>query len=302
MNSEQKLAKLLETGVWFFDLDDTLISTLQAHEEGVKAIGRFFRTHLSSENAEGIEEGVRVIYERLFRAHVAKTEEDWAQIAGGHKANDALIDRIRSCQPDMIRSSGQFKKWSREVFVKMAADDLGVSVTPEQVAESVDAYWNTLSDSAIVFDDAKRLLEALRERGRKIYVVTASDARLHMQQNGTFIYDPAHSAAFKQTRIERMVPKGLLYDGTSIGDPEDKPSKEFFEKAVALAKKTTGEAILPEQCVMVGDAYAGDLQTPREKMNFGLVILIDRHSKPKTHAENYMETNDLSSLFAERDL
>ena len=114
-----------------------------------------------------------------------------------------------------------------------------------------------------------------------------------MQNDGNFIYEPAYSEKLKSQRVEKMKEKGLNYTAYRIGDPEDKPHLDFFEKITNVAKADLGE-IDYKNCLMFGDSYSGDLETPRNKLGFGLVVYIDHeHNSVDEIDENYVITGNL---------
>jgi hypothetical protein len=101
----------------------------------------------------------------------------------------------------------------------------------------------------------------------------------------------------KRERIELLREKGLHFRLVSIGDPEDKPSVEFFEKGLKMAEDDLGTSIDRSQCIMFGDSYGGDLQTPLEKLGFGMVVHFHKtFSTTVMEGERYLSTNDLTSV------
>jgi FMN phosphatase YigB (HAD superfamily) len=283
--------------IWFFDLDDTLITTAEASESGIEGVESYIRNGLDSGKAAEFKNRLTDLYHLMLAGYKVRDQNGWAQVPGGESAYKQLVQRIESCQPEVIAKHGHAKKWSREIWIKLVADDLLLPITSEQVHQAAEAYWNALTDNAVLFDGAKVLLSEIRNHGRKVYIVTSSDGRLKMQPDGIFVYDPAYSEMLKRHRVERMKEKGLLYDGLSIGDPEDKPHPEFFQKGLVIAEKDAGAEIDLRQCVMVGDSYGGDLQTPHEKMGFGLVVWFNKHQTGiKEEEPGYFSTGDLSFL------
>ncbi len=63
------------------------------------------------------------------------------QASSDHKAEDYdnLVGRIESTQTRVKEKYGAVKKWSREVFIKIAADDAEIEETPEIVHQAADA-------------------------------------------------------------------------------------------------------------------------------------------------------------------
>ena len=112
-------------------------------------------------------------------------------------------------QKQVLQGYGTKKKWSREVFIKLYADRLNIEITPEVIHSSIYVYWILLTKKTIVFNDALRLFKTIHNFKRPIYLITSSDARLKMQPNGQFIYDPEYSKKLKAERIEILKERGL---------------------------------------------------------------------------------------------
>ncbi len=137
----------------------------------------------------------------------------------------------------------------------------------------------------------------IKTHGRPIYLITSSDARLKMDEIGQFDYDPPYSENLKKQRIELLRKKGIPYNALSIGDPEDKPHLDFFEKGIKIAEQHLGANIDFGNAIMVGDSYAGDLQVPREKLGFGLTVLFNKStSTTEINASRQISTGNLSKV------
>jgi len=146
-----------------------------------------------------------------------------------------------------------------------------------------------VSDNSTPIEGVLNLFKKIKSHNRPIYFVTGSDARLKMNSQELFDYDPKYSEQFKAKRINALKNKGLFFNALSIGDPEDKPHLDFFEKAVTIAEKDLGHKLDYKNSIMFGDSYVADLQIPREKMNFGLVVLFKKgQEKPIEEAESYI--------------
>jgi FMN phosphatase YigB (HAD superfamily) len=216
-------------------------------------------------------------------------DDDWQAVEGGKEAFDGLVSYFEASQQQVKATYGHFKKWSREVFIKRAAEQAEVAVTPELVHDAADAYWLTLTERTQLFPDALQLSNDIAAHGRPLFMVTNSDARLKMQPDGQFIYDPEFSEALKRKRIELLKGKGLKFDAISIGDPEDKPHPDFFNKALRVAEAEIGAPVDTRNAIMLGDSYGGDLQTPKEILGFGMVVLRE-NGKPS------VQINDASQV------
>lgn len=262
-----------QDSVWFADIDDTLIDTMSASIPGSEGIRTVFTPHCGQEKAAEIQSYFNAIFKLMLDGYRTQREEDWQRIEGGRQAFEELLSNVESCQSQVKQEFGHVKKWSREVFIKLAAEKARIQVSPELVYEAADAYWLTLTEHIEIFPDAQQLTDTISEHGRPLYLVTSSDARLTMLPNGQFIYDPAYSEALKRQRIELLRAKGLAFNTVSIGDPEDKPHLDFFTKAVRIAQVDLGHPIDCSKAIMLGDSFTGDLQTPKEQLGFGLVVL-----------------------------
>lgn len=260
-----------ERSVWFFDVDDTLIDTAGMTIPAAEAVQEVFQNHVSVAQAEQLKNRFVEIFTILMKGHQGSLELQ--------KERDNLLARITKAQPTVLEKYGHIKIWSREIFIKHAAEDLRIAVTPELIHEAADAYWISLSKSIQVLSGVTDLLNQIKEHNRPLYLITSSDARLKMKDDGTFTYSPEYSEGSKRERIEILRGKGIFYNGLSIGDPEDKPHLDFFEKGIRIAEKDLGVKIDMNDAIMIGDSYSGDLETPKEKMGFGLVILIDQKTK-----------------------
>lgn len=264
-----------EDSVWFSDVDDTLIDTAGISTSASDGIKTVFEVQFGLDKASEVRENFNNLF-TLMMAGYRVQSDDWTQVRGGKKAFDSLLAYVESCQQQVIATHGHFKKWSREIFIKRAGEQAELDVTPELVHEAADAYWLSLTEQTSVFPDAIALSDSIATHSRPLFLITSSDARLKMQTDGQFVYDPAYSEALKRQRMELLREKGLKYRAISIGDPEDKPHPDFFLKALKLASTELGESVDVSKAVMLGDSFGGDLQTPKEQLNFGLVILREK--------------------------
>lgn len=262
--------------VWFFDIDDTLIDTAGTTVSASEGIKTVFAAKYTPELAQQVQDNFNEIFQLMMAGYRVKNEDDWKQIPGGKDAFNKLLQDVEHSQIRVKQAFGQIKKWSREVFVKLAAEQAGLQVTPELVHQAADGYWLTLTKQIVVYPHALTLFQEIKKHGRPIYLITSSDGRLKMDDEGQFDYDPAYSEALKRQRIELLQEKGLAFNALSIGDPEDKPNLDFFEKGIRSAEQDLGYPIDPRCAVMIGDSFGGDLQTPKEKMGFGLVVLFQK--------------------------
>lgn len=264
-----------ENSIWFFDIDDTLIDTAGVTKQSAVGIEEVFSKNFTPEIGQKVKENFLTIFDLMLAGYRVK-DDNWGNVSGGKKAFNELINRIESCQEKIISEYGKAKKWSREVFIYLAAQNIGLTVQPEIIHEAADAYWIKLTEVTQVFESALKLFKLIESHKRPIFLITSSDARLILNKNGQFEYDPAYSEKKKRERMEILREKGLNFNTLTIGDPEDKPSIEFFQKGIRSAEQFFNESINNENCIIVGDSYGGDLQTPKEELGFGLCVLFEK--------------------------
>ena len=286
-----------QDSIWFSDVDDTLIDTAGTSTSASDGIKIIFETHFGADKASEVQKNFNDLF-ALMMAGYRVQNDDWARVRGGRKAFDSLLEYVESCQQQVVRTHGHFKKWSREIFIKRASEQANLVVTPELVHEAADAYWLTLTKRTVIFPDAIKLSDTIAARHRPLFLVTSSDARLKMQPDGQFVYDPAYSEALKRQRMELLRERGLRFNAVSIGDPEDKPHPDFFAKAIRLAEADLGITFEPSHAIMLGDSFGGDLQTPKDKLGFGLVVLREKGRKEVRHDDDHQVTlGDLNEVF-----
>lgn len=279
--------------IWFFDLDDTLIDTAGAGLIASDGIYDFLSAEIGTESAQKIRDRFIQLFDLLLLGYRVKSEEGWHELKGGKGAYEYLLERIKAVQPSVIDKYGHEKKWSREILIKLAADDNGLALSPEQVLGATNAYWSDLAEKVELLNGTTTLMDEIKKHNRPTYIITSSDGRLQMQDDGKFIYEPTYSEKLKSQRVEKMKAKGLDYTAYRIGDPEDKPHLDFFEKIINVAKDDLGE-IDYNNCLMFGDSYSGDLETPRKKLGFGLVVYIDHeHESVEEVDEDYVIAGNL---------
>lgn len=284
------------SSIWFSDVDDTLINTAEVTPIASNGIKRVFESRFDKEIAEKIQQSFNQIFQSMLHGLRNKTEEDWKGKEEEKKAFEALWNEIRQYQQEIEEKYGTIKKFSREVFIKIAADRNGITVSPEIIYEAADAYWITLSEVCQPLPGALELTQEIKKHGRPLYLVTSSDARLKIKANGQFEYNPEYSENFKRERMQLLREKGIEFNTVSIGDPEDKPHKDFFQKGIKSAEQDLGFSIDLSNAIIMGDSYVADLQTPKE-MGFGLVVLVQQESnKTEVIDKHQIVTNTLAEV------
>lgn len=283
--------------VWFTDVDDTLIDTAGMTLEASRGIYDVFCVHYGDDKAAEVQENFNKLFGLMMAGYRVKSTEDWRAVPGGQAAFDNLVEYFTTCQSQVQSEYGHIKKWSREIFIKRSADLADLKITPEIVHNAATSYWEVLNDRVQIFPDSLRLAQRIARHQRPLFLVTSSDGRLKMQESGQFVYDPEYSEKMKRNRLERLSNRGIEFQAISIGDPEDKPHIDFFHKAVRTAEKILGYPVDMTKSIMIGDSYAGDLQTPKEQLKFGLLVLRDDQVEGlQVNDQRQVTTNNLDTI------
>lgn len=277
----------LKQTIWFFDIDDTLIDTAGLTLQASEGILEVLTPALGGKKAKAIQNEFQKTFNTILSGHQSQSAQDKQEYS-------ELISKIEKMQTPVLEEFGTIKKWSRECFLKIAFDKLNISATSDLIQKSADAYWNKLTEITKPFPKAIELFRELKRNQIPIFLITSSDARLQMDETGLFHYDPAYSEEQKKKRLVPLTILGFEYDGLSVGDPEDKPSKDFFQKGLSLAERKLGHGIDRSHCIIVGDSYEGDLKTPIEKLGFKLAIQFVKNQKDiKKISEKHITTGNL---------
>ncbi len=283
--------------VWFADVDDTLINTADMTAQASVGIQEVFEAKYGKPTALIVKNNFNDIFQLMLTGIRNKDDAAWSKSNYTKDQFQDLWKAAEDCQKEIKKEYGAIKKFSREVFIKIAAEKAGLSVSPEMLYEAADAYWITLSEIVEVYPGAVALIKTIKKHKRPFYLLTSSDARLKLKENGQFEYDPSYSENFKRERMALLRKKGIEYNLVSIGDPEDKPHADFFQKGIKMAEKELGHSIDLTNAIMIGDAFLADLQTPKEQLHFGLVILYEQTSiGTKIVDKHQINTDNLSSV------
>ena len=274
--------------IFFFDVDDTLVDTGSNSTIASEGIFNTLKQETGEDKSLLIKNRFNQIFQTLMNEHMATGENSLTSL-------DLIIGRINHLQKPVVNKFGLIKKWSREVLLKIAAEDCKISIKPELIYSAINAYWDLISEKSEPMIGVLDLFKEIKLHNRPIYLITSSDARLKLNSQGLFEYDPRYSEEFKKKRMETLRKKGLFFNMMIIGDPEDKPHRDFFEKGIRIAEKDLGHKINTKNIIMFGDSYAGDLQTPKEKLGFGLVVLFKKGQKElKEESERFISTGNIS--------
>lgn len=277
----------IKDAIFIFDFDDTLSDTYRAHVSGIKGIDKFMGTKFAKK--------VDDFFWILLKGFRANEPLDWESIQGGKLRYNELLAKISRCQEKIIEEWGSPRMWSKEALIKIAGDELLGSFSNNNALEIADIYWKRRKRSSIIFEHAKVCLEWLKEQGRPFYVLTDSDSRLRLIE-GKFIYDPKYSESFKRKRIESLRNDIFSPNAIIIGDPETKPSRAIFDKAMRIISYNIGSTPDPSCLVMVGDSYGGDIKTPVDRLGFGLGVLFQKNASYGSMRKNVIQLGLLSDI------
>lgn len=283
--------------IWFSDVDDTLVDTDKTSVEAADGIKKVFEKKYGSEIANKTKEEFIQIYKTMVASIRNKTDADWAKSQIPKADFEKVWNLLETYQKEIIQKWGNLKKFSREVFLKICADRLKLSIPTEILYEAVDTYWLELSKKTTVLPGVLELTQQIEKHKRPLYLFTGSDCRLTLNENGQFEYDPKISEDFKRGRVQLLREKGINFNLVSVGDPEDKPHVDFFQKGIKLAEEDLRQKIDLTNAIMVGDAYVADLETPKNILNFGLVVLFEKgRIKTEIIDEHQITTGNLAEV------
>lgn len=238
--------RLKQYAVVAADIDYTLVDIGDAHTRGVTAIGRTLGTPIAK--------GVDHIYRTML---AGKRHPDTAEYPEKEDYR-ILRSELGRLSIDVNQLSDHGLAWSRELFIIVAARRLAVAVTPDNLKMGRDAYWNEFG-SPEPYTDALQFILRLQQQGTRLVLMTASDCVLKII-NGDATYEPKFSRSYKMRRLRRL---GFAYDEIVIGDPHDKPSKQYFDTVVETASRVT--EIEAPNVLFVGDSFANDLAIPNAR-------------------------------------
>jgi phosphoglycolate phosphatase-like HAD superfamily hydrolase len=243
---------------WLLDVDDTITDTRAMHRQAAAAVADGLSGPLSAELARSVAGRFREVFDELLLVH----QQSPASAGDEHGAPSDLEQRSRDYQREIAAKWGVTRLFSREILLQLAAEDCGATLTADQLRRCVDRYWDHMLAHPVLFPDSVRLVRHIAAHGGRPYLMTSSDARYHRLESGQFSYDPVESRLDKQHRMENLRRYGIDFVDAFIGDPVDKPSKEFFEMALTRIAEDLRRPLGSFPVVIVGDSYRSDLQTP----------------------------------------
>ncbi len=261
--------------VWLADVDDTLTDTAQMHRAASRSLVGVVRKITGETMALQIVERFEQIFDVLLASHQAAGVR--AQSDDRTAADVELLwFRVNDCQQEIKQRWGATKKFSREVLLKLAAEDFGIILDADQLSLCADRYWEHVDANAIFLDGAIPMTDEIARIGNSLFLFTSSDARLLLKGNGQFQYDPTASLDFKRQRMEKLRQRGLNYREVFIGDPFDKPTPVFFAAIHDGVERSTSRRFDANHAVVLGDSFSSDLAVPISDWRVRLGILYRR--------------------------
>lgn len=282
--------------VFLFDVNHTLINTALYHAQSLTEIEKYLSKHITKEAAQYIVNRFNEIFLLMVAGFLFRTEEEWKEVQGGKKSYEKLVGLITQHQIKVKEEWGFIKKWSREVFLKIAADEIKVILPPEVICNTATLYWDTITNLTEPFEDAKKLHAYLANKGYLTYLLTSSDGRLRIE-NGFFRYNPIFSGNYKKNRISTLKNKGLFFRDIIVGDPHDKPLPDYYKHAVEIVEKDLKKKVKNENFVIVGNSLEDDLETPKI-LGFGQGFLLKKGCKTKKIDKNIFEIGNLMDIIS----
>ncbi|MBI2031255.1 MAG: hypothetical protein HYT08_01435 [Candidatus Levybacteria bacterium] len=288
----------LKNKIFLFDVNHTLINTATGHLYAMKSMEQeLIDNGIEKHKANSIIKHVHYITSLMIAGFLITNEKDWDGVPGGKKAYKEILSKISLHQKLINDKWGFIKKWSREVFLKIAADSVGVEIDNRIIKSVVDAHWHAITKKAKTFISAKILFKELKKHNIPIYLLTSSDGRL-LFENGVFSYDPIYSEEFKKRRMEELRKEGLYFNDIIVGDPHDKPSRDYFKKGISTINKVLGRYVGSEDLVVVGNSFEDDLVVPISELGFGMGILVDETIKGAHIEGKIIRIDDLREIIS----
>lgn len=249
--------------VWVFDVDDTIVDTIQAHKHAADALGRTLADSLSRPAAEALANRFDEMFQLLVayrQVRPSTSAPDWRRESSEYLT---LKQRVLTCQDCIKHQWGVTKTFSREVLLQLAAEDCEIAFSVKDIVRASDSYWAHIRDHSIWFPDSKRLISELSAAGTPVYLMTSSDAVFSpVAGPEQFIYDPNRSRAVKLSRLEVLRSEGLTHRRAFVGDPVDKPDPAFFQLVYSGIEKDMGRPLDLRRAIFIGDSFQADLEVP----------------------------------------
>ncbi|MER6561841.1 HAD family hydrolase [Streptomyces sp. NPDC001027] len=281
------------TVVWLLDVDDTLTDTRAMHHDAAESLASELSGSMTTSLAASVARRFREVFDELLVLHQQASTADRAAL----NSVKELESRVRGHQVDIRERWGTTRLFSREILLRVAVEDCGASLPPEELNRCVDRYWDHMREHPLVFPDAARFSRRLASRSMPVYLMTSSDARYHECDNGQFSYDPRVSRRDKRKRMVNLRDHGISYASSFIGDPIDKPSKDFYEFVFSGISRDLDTPLQSLSIVVVGDSYRSDIQTPLELRDSSVGVLCRREqSAVRVEADRVLSVGDFDML------
>ncbi len=281
--------------VFLFDVNHTLINTALYHTKALLEIEKNLSKYIDLTAARYITRRFDEIFLLMVAGFLFRTVDEWKKIPGRRKSYERLVDLITEHQVKVKGEWGFIKKWSREVFLKIAADEIKAILSPEVIQNTATIYWDTITNLTEPFDEAKKLHDYLTDKGYHIYLLTSSDGRLQIKK-GFFTYDPLFSGTYKKNRMITLKKKGLHFRDVIVGDPHDKPFPDYYKRAIEIVSNDLKKEIQNKNLIIVGNSLEDDLETPNILLGFGTGFLFKKGTSSKRIHENIFEIGNLMEV------
>lgn len=270
--------------VFFLDIDDCLIKTSRLLPVHLSTLKNSLNK-LAIDHASEITEEFASSFNKLFDRHQGiKLDQSDLKLLSEWEV------KARELEKPIIAKFGQIKKWSREVFIYLAALKFGVKISNTNLIYTTNHLWSNISQTATYYPDTLPFFKSLQDKKIPIYLITSSDCRLTLDdKTGLFHYDPEFSRKLKLARLKRFVDLGIPAENIFIGDPYDKPNPWVFRLALEKAKKDLKNKKFTS--IMIGDSVTNDL-LPAKKAGMDFLFLINRN----TNKEKQSSTDGITII------
>lgn len=228
------------------DLDYTFTDFGKGHIKGVKNLEKILGKEIALE--------VDKIFHLIHEEHTLVNKNNWNK----KQQFDQIISNLKSL--NLVSNQYGFRKYSREMFIIIAAKRLGIKITKNDVEAGRDAYWQGIADYSIVYSDAGVFLNDIKRKNIPLIIMTGSDSIMKVYEDLSLEYDPEFSRKYKEKRVKKL---DFKYQRLIIGDPIDKPDPVFFDQVEDEIKKLG--KFKKEEIIFLGDSYNADLKVPEER-------------------------------------
>ncbi len=202
------------------------------------------------------------------------------------------MQKMEDLEKPILEMFGEIKKWSREVYLYMAAQKHGIKLSNSDLIFLSNSLWKKITQNAKYYSDTIPFIGSLLSKQIHFYLISASDCRLTLDdKTGLFHYDPKYSQNLKLQRLSKLTDLGIPKENIFIADPYDKPNPWVFRQALNQAKKDVKGKFTS---VMIGDSLKNDL-LPAKVAGMDKFFWLKRNSAKVLTADNE-ETTVINSL------